>query len=357
MSSIKKQKILITGGAGFVGSHLVEYLLRKGDYKIVVFDKLEYHKPKNFKSSVTYVKGDIISQKDVRGVFKMYGPFLTVYHLASAMPNKAVSDDILWKTNVLGTRNIIKESVKNKAKSFIFTSSNVAYGIASILPVTEKTPLEPLEIYGRSKAQAEKELARFKKDINIQIFRCPVITGVGRLGLQAILFEFISENKNIYLLGDGENKYQFVDAMDVATALEKASYINGFDIYNIGADQILTLREIYQKVINFATSTSKIISLPKAPLLFLLSLLDKLNTSPLGVYQYTMLGRSLYMDTNKIKKKFGWKPKKTNVETFLENYQWYKENKGKFTVIGSSSVSENRSLPKMGILKLVKLFS
>ena len=169
--------------------------------------------------------------------------------------------------------------------------------------------------------------------------------------------EFISENKNVYSLGNGSNKYQFVDATDVSEALEKASHISGFDVYNIGADDVLTLREYYQKVIEFAGSSSKIISLPKAPALVMLSIFDKLNISPLGIYQYTMIGRSLYMDTKKIKKKLDWNPKKTNTDTFIENYKWYIENKGNFSEIGSGNFSANRSLPKMGILKLLKMFS
>lgn len=354
---MKDKKVLVTGGAGFLGSHLVQYLVQKGGYEIVIFDKLEYPGSENYGKNVLYFKGNIFSQKDVCEVFKKHGPFSTVYHLAAEMPNKAVSDDILWKTNVLATINLVSEAVKNKVTSFVFTSSNVAYGIPQILPTTEETPLVPLEIYGKSKAQAEIELAKFKKQINIQIFRCPVIIGVERLGLQAILFEFISENRNVYMLGDGSNKYQFVDATDTVVALEAASRIRGFDIYTIGAPEIVTLREIYQGVINFAGSTSKIISLPKIPALFLLSILDKLNISPLGVYQYTMLGRSLYADTRKIKKKLNFRPKKTNTETFIENYKWYRKNKGTFREIGTGAASSNKSLPKMGILKLVKMFS
>lgn len=354
---MEHKKVLITGGTGFVGTHLVKYLLEMGNYDIVVFDRLKHHSPKSYQKKVIYFKGNIISKKDINEVFKKYGPFFTVYHLASAMPNKEVSDNLLWKTNVYGTINIVSEAVKNKTNSIIFTSSNVAYGIPKRLPAEEQTPLDALEIYGKSKAQAEKILAKFKKDINIQIIRCPVITGVGRLGLQAILFEFVDEGRNVYVLGEGNNKYQFADVVDVVIALEKASHIDGFDIYNIGADEILTMRELYERVIDFAKSKSKIVSLPKAPALMLLSILDKLNISPLGIYQYTMIGRSLYLDTKKIKEKLNWLPKKTNSDTFIENYKWYKENKGKFTEIGSGNLSANRSLPKMGVLKLIKMLS
>lgn len=351
------KKVLVTGGIGFLGTHLVEYLLNKGGYKIVIFDSLEYQSRRENNENVVSFKGNIISKEDVREVFKKYGPFEIIFHLASVMPDKAFSDVFLWKTNVFGTENLITESVNNKVKHFIFTSSNVAYGIPKILPVPEEAELNPLEIYGRSKREAERILSNFKGKINIQIIRCPVISGIGRLGLQAILFEFISENKNVYLLGNGLNKYQFVDATDVCNALEKASHIEGFDIYNIGADEILTLREIYQKVIEFAGSTSRIIPLPKSPALLILSVLDKLNISPLGIYQYTMIGQSLYEDTTKIKKKLGWKPKKTNLDTFIENYKWYLSNKGKFVEVGSGNMSSNRSLPKMGAFKLLKMLS
>lgn len=353
---MKNKRVLITGGSGFVGTNLIKFLSEKQEYEIVIFDKLEPDISKKNQEILAFCKGDIRSMEDVNNVFKK-GPFTAVIHLASAMPNKAVSDQVLWDINVNGTKNLATASVKNKVKSFIFTSTNVTYGVPQELPVIEETPLVPLEMYGESKAQAEKELAKFKNDMNIQIFRCPVISGVGRLGLNAILFEFISENKNVYVLGDGSNKYQFIDVLDVASALEKATEVQGFDIYAIGADDVLTLSQLYQKVIQYARSRSKIVSLPKTLSLLLLSLLDTLNISPLGVYQYTMIARSMFADTTKIKKKLNWQPKKTNGDTFIENYKWYIQNKEKFEEIVSGNFSSNRSLPRMGIFKLLKMIS
>lgn len=354
---MSSQKILITGGNGFLGEHLLEYLLHAGGFSLVNFDILVQPEGRNHRNNVLNVQGDILSKVDVARVFKMFGPFDTVYHLASAMPDKSFTDAVTWQTNVIGTINMISAAVQYNVKSFIFTSSNVTYGIPEVLPVTEETPLHPIEVYGKGKAQAERELEKFKDRINIQIFRCPVITGVGRLGLQAILFEFISENRNVYVLGDGSNTYQFVDATDVAQALELASHAKGFDIYTIGGDGAMTLKELYQNVIDFAKSSSKIVSLPKPPALFILSVLDKLKISPLGVYQYSMIGQSMYADTTKIKKKLGWKPNKTIAESFIENYRWYIKHKGNFTELGSGNVSSNRSLPKMKIFKLLKNFS
>ena len=354
---MNKKRILITGGAGFVGTNLVSFLLGKKEYEIVVFDKLDHHSDEEQAKKITYVKGNIINKTDVEKLFAQHAPFEGVYHLAGEMPNKLADAKLMMQTNVDGTSNLISEAVKYKSKFFIFASSNVTYGIPVELPVTEETPLKPLEVYGKSKEEAEKVLEKYRGKINIQMFRCPVITGVGRLGLQAILYEFISEEKKVYVLGGGNNKYQFVDVEDVVQAMTTASTIKGFDVYVIGADGILTLRELYQKVIEFAGSKSKIVSLPWGPALFALSILDKVNFSPLGVYQYTMMGRSIYADTTKIKKKLSWKPKRTNADTFIENYKWYKKNKGNFVVIGGSESSPNKSVPKMGILKILKMFS
>ena len=354
---MNKKRVLISGGSGFLGGYLVDHLLYRGGYTIVVFDKLEFSSSRNYQKDLQYIQGDILSKQNVKKVFHLYGPFHTVFHLASAMPDKAISDQATWETNVTGTVNVVSEAVRYGTESFIFTSSNVTYGIPQFLPVTETTPAHPLEVYGKSKLEAEHLLETYKKRIHIQIFRCPVVTGVGRLGLQSILFEFISENRNVYVLGDGLNKYQFVDAIDVCTALEKASYKQGFDIYTIGGDGVMTIKELYQKVIDSARSSSKIVPLPKAPALAVLWLLDRLNISPLGVYQYTMLSRSMYADTSKIKKQLRWKPKKTNAQSFIENYQWYVHNKKTFRGRGKSNLSANRSLVKMKAFKLLKILS
>ncbi len=346
-----QKKALITGGSGFIGTQLCNYLLKKG-YKITVFDLLS---PEN--KDVTFIKGNILVSKDLKRLEQKIGKIDYVFHLAASLPNKTVSKNTLWKTNIEGTRNIIELALRKKAKSFMFTSSNTVYGLPPKNPVTEKTITRPLEIYGKSKLEAERVLEEYRGKIPIQIFRCPVVSGVGRLGLQGILFQFIHAGKNIYTLGKGDNKYQFINVQDLCVALLKASKRKDFEIYNIGADQILTIKQIYNEVIEHAKSKSKVISLPTGFTILLLSILDRFNLSPLGVYQYTMLGRSLYSDTHKVKTKLKWKPKKTNAELFIENYDWFVKNRLHFKEVGKSNVSDNKSLPKLGILKLLKFIS
>ena len=93
---MKKNTVLITGGSGFVGSHLVDYLLEKTNDNIVILDKI---KPaQSLHKRVVYFQADIRNEKDVVDVFKKFGPFSTIYHLASAMPNKEVSNKAILKT-------------------------------------------------------------------------------------------------------------------------------------------------------------------------------------------------------------------------------------------------------------------
>lgn len=356
LATNETKRVLVTGGAGFLGTHLVSYLLRK-NYRIVILNTPSVKNEWEGNYKVQFFPGNILSLSDINTVFTQYGPFDIIYHLAAALPNKQVSKNDLWSINVTGTKNLVKKACDAKVRSFIFTSSNTVYGTPSQNPVTEKTPLKPIEIYGKSKVFAEKILNEYKGKINIQIFRCPVISGVGRLGLQALLYEFISENKKVYMLDNGNNKYQFVDAHDLCIALEKANTKKGFSIYNIGADNILSLKDLYKTVIAHAKSRSKIVSIPKTPAIVFLALLDKLNLSPIGVYQYNMLGKSLYADTTKVKKELHWTPKKTNIDMFIENYDWYIKNKNGIEVAGKSNKSANRSLPQMGFLHLIKYFS
>jgi UDP-glucose 4-epimerase len=355
----KSSSILVTGGEGFLGSYFIAYLRKLGYTKIVSFDRLAHQSNTHpVDSHVTYVQGDILSQADVASLFATHGPFDTVFHLASVMPDKSFSDEVSWNTNVLGTRYVAHAAVQHKTRAFVFTSTNVTYGVPQELPVTEKTPLHPLEVYGRGKQQAEVELEAYKKDMIIQIFRCPVIVAAGRLGLQAILFEFISENKRVYLLGNGTNTYQFVDAVDVSQALVAASQRGvGYEIYTIGADDVVSLRDLFSYVIAQAKSTSTIWALPKTPAVIVLSILDKLGLSPLGPYQYSMLWRTMYADTTKLKRLLGWKPIKTNKASFAENYRWYIKHKETFQEVGSANVSSNRSLPKLKAFRLLKWLS
>jgi len=319
-----RKKVLVTGGSGFLGEILCRYLKEKG-YIVYNLDKVR-NADLDKEGFTTHVV-DIRNKGDVEQYFKKSGPFEHIFHCAALLAYHIESDKEVWRTNVYGTENLVRAAVAGGSKSFMFISSNSIFGIPERNPVTELTKFVPLETYGKSKIAGEQVLKKYSRDINISIFRCPVIVARGRLGLVAIFFEFISENKNIYVLGNGNNKYQFIYADDLCDALLLGTKKEGYNIYGIGADDTPELKKLYESVINYSGGKSKVKRLPTFPVLQILNILHFLGLSPIGPYQAGVLGRSMYFDTSKIKRELGWKPKMSASEMLIENYEWYLKNK------------------------------
>jgi nucleoside-diphosphate-sugar epimerase len=257
---------------------------------------------------------------------------------------------------VEGTRRLAEMAVKYKVPHLVFTSSNCLWGIPMGKKIGEAEPPHPVEIYGQSKWEGEKILLGYKDSLNLTIIRCPTITDAGRLGLLAILFEFIAENRRVYLVGGGDNVYQFIYARDLADACLKAyEKSTSTEVYNIGSDDVKPLREVFRYVIQKAGSASRLVPLPKAPTLLAMRLCYALGVSPLGPYQYKMIAESFVFDTEKIKRMLDWKPTLTNEEMLLKAYLFYKEHKGELKSAGD--VSAHKQGAKMGIIRLLKYLS
>ena len=232
--------------------------------------------------------------------------------------------------NKKGNYLTIKESrqiIKHNIKKIIFISSNCLWARNFDAPVTEEETPFPVEIYGKSKLEAEKILLSYKNKINSIIFRSPTIMDEGRLGLLGILFEFIDEGRKLPMVGDGKNRYQFIYAKDLVKAFELALSYNKTEIFNIGSDNVKTFNEVYEYVIKKSGSNSRLIHFPKLPMIWAMKICFWLGISPLGPYQYKMIASSFVFDTNKIKQKLGFSPSLKNEEMLLRAYEFYHKNK------------------------------
>jgi len=121
-------------------------------------------------------------------------------------------------------------------------SSNCLWAEGFGRPVTEADEPAPVELYGRSKLQAERELAAItekRPDFKVVTLRCPTIIDSGRLGLLAILFEFIEDGKKVWVVGDGSSRYQFIYAQDLATACLLCLQYEESNLFHIGSDDVL----------------------------------------------------------------------------------------------------------------------
>ncbi|MFN4133598.1 MAG: NAD-dependent epimerase/dehydratase family protein [Candidatus Hadarchaeales archaeon] len=246
-------KVLITGGAGFVGSHLVEALLKSNE--VVVLDDLSSGSlsriKKHFKNEkFSFVAGSILDKKSLEKAAK--GVEVIVHEAAIiSVPFSFKYPEITRKVNVEGTAKVLQMSLKTGAK-MIFASSCAVYGEQKKLPIREDAELNPLSPYAASKAEAEKMCLRAheKDGLDVTILRYFNIYGPGQKGgpYAGVMIKFmrrIQHGLPPVIFGDGGQTRDFVNVRDVATATELAMKTHcGGEIINVGTGIATSINEL-----------------------------------------------------------------------------------------------------------------
>jgi UDP-glucose 4-epimerase len=341
---------LITGGSGFFGDILKRRLLNEGWQCVNVDLEKDPHESHGLIS----LQGDIRDKSIMDRAFEQ-GPFDVIFHCAALLAHGGLNPKLLWASNVDGTRSVAEYAKAHKVKHVVFTSSNCLWGRPFNRPVVEDDAPAPCEIYGRSKWEGEKILAQYADSFAAVSIRCPTIMDEGRLGLLSILFEFIDEGRKVWVVGGGDNRYQFIYAQDLATACILAAEYPRSAVFNIGSDDVKSFREVYGHVIAKAATGARVASLPRLPTVTAMRIAHWLNMSPLGPYHYRMIAESFVFDTSKIKKELGWKPTLTNEEMLFRAYDYYHKNRDE--IESRANVSAHRQAAKLGIIKLLKMIS
>src|SRR5205085_3841342 len=166
----------------------------------------------------------------------------------------------------VGTANVLVSAREANVAKVVHTSSSAVFGVPEKNPVREDSRCRPVESYGRAKLRAEElchEAAH--SGLDVTIVRPRTILGHGRLGIFAILFDFVATGAPVYVLGPGDNRYQLVHADDLADACLRAGDRSGPSTYNIGALDFGTMRETIQALVDHAGTGSVVRSLPTAP--------------------------------------------------------------------------------------------
>ena len=343
--------VLVTGGSGFFGQIMSRYLAAR-DYLVINIDLVN----SEFQDEhmISY-KGDIRDIDLLEKVFSSH-QIDAVIHLAAMLAHERKMIKELWSSNVDGTRNIMDMCVKYNIDKIVFTSSNCLWGRNFDYPVTEEEEPAPVEIYGRSKLEGEKILSSQPDKVKSVIIRCPTIMDEGRLGLLAILFEFVDDNKKLWLVGNGENRYQFIYAKDLAKACELSLDYNQGTVFNIGSDDVKSFNYTYQYVVDHSESTSRLAHFPPRFAKFMMKACYFLGISPLGVYQYNMISSTFVFDTSKIKRELGWKPTMMNEDMLLRSYEYYHKNREE--IHNRKDVSAHNREADMGLaIRVLKFFS
>ena len=325
-SGKKSPSILITGGTGFLGVHLARFFLKR-KYKVILLDTAPLT-ANDIAGKVTVIEADIRSYTTLEKSLKNID---FVVHAAAALPIHH-DRNYIFDVNVNGTKQVLKASLKNKVKKFIFISTTAMYGVPRTLPEKETDKIYPIGHYGESKAQAEKLCLEYqKKGLKINILRPKSFLGPERLGVFTIWFEAIYNNRPVFILGNGNNLYQLLEVGDLATAIEESltSRVSG-EIFNIAAERFGTWREDLGALIKHANSKSRITSLPVLPTQLALSVLEFFNLSPLVAWHYKTLPVDSYVSIEKAKKKLSYKATKSNQDILIESYDWYKNHRKEF---------------------------
>lgn len=343
-------EILITGGAGFFGGILKRRLLSDGH----ACASIDLQPDEDQHPGLTAIQGDIRSREVVNRIFSE-NQIKTVFHCAAILAHAGHEKSFLWSSNVEGTRVIAEAASKHQAERIVYTSSNCLWGRAFDHPVCEDEPPDPVELYGRSKLEGERILTEHSSEMAVVSVRCPTIIDAGRLGLLAILYEFIDENRRVWVVGGGQNRYQFIYAQDLADAFLRLMTYRRSDVFNIGSDDVKPLSEVFQYVINYAGSRSHVKAIPKGPSIAAMKLAYHLGLSPLGPYHYKMIAENFLFDTAHIKEMLGWKPTLTNEQMLLKSYEYYRSNRR--AIDGLQNVSDHRKPAEMGIIRVLKWLS
>ena len=303
-------KVLVTGGAGFIGSNVVDLLIEK-KYDVLVVDNLSTGKKANLNPKVTFSKTDI-RDKNLEEVFKKEKPDFIVHHAAQIDVRKSITDPVFDSTiNIMGSINLLECTRRHSVKKFLYASSGGAvYGEPEYSPVDERHPIKPLCPYGASKYSVEKyvELYGINYGFDYSILRYANVYGprqdpLGEAGVVAIFTGKILRNEKPTIFGDGKQTRDFVYVKDVATAnllaLEKKSNAK---VFNIGSGVETSVNDIMRE----------------------LKELTKSKITP--AYGPAVNGevRSISLDVRLAEKELSWKPKVNVRQGLEETLRWYK---------------------------------
>ena len=342
--------VLVTGGAGFLGVNLLRHLRARG-YGLVSLDIAEFTY-EDLKDHVRIVQGDIRNRADVD---RAMAGVQFVVHAAAALPLYRPED--IHTTDVDGTRTVLESALQHGVTRVVHVSSTAVYGIPDHHPIRETDPLQSVGPYGAAKVEAENICVAFRqRGLVVPILRPKSFVGPERLGVFALLYDWALEGRGFPLLGNGRNRYQLLDVEDLCDAIRLClvlpeNVVN--DTFNIGAKEFGTIRDDYQAVLDRAGHGKRIVTVPAAPAVMALRLLERLNLSPIYKWVYETVATDSWVAIDKAERVLQFTPKYSNRDALLRNFEWYVANRSHFH---ETSGISHRAPWKQGALAVLKRF-
>ena len=343
-------KVLVTGGSGFLGTHLLRMLSSEGTGALVSLDLVPY--PLSEPEKLEILSGDIRDSSAVRHAMEGVD---AVVHAAAALPLYSPED--IRTTEVDGTALLLEEAEQHRVNRFIFISTSAVYGVPDHHPLREEDPLDGVGPYGRAKIEAETLCRNARgRGMTITILRPKTFVGPERLGVFSLLFRWAREGRSFPLIGKGDNRYQLLDVEDLCRLILvclRVSPEQADSEFNVGARVFGSIREDFQAVLDAAGCGRRLVPLP-APLMRTgLRILSALRLSPLYPWVYDTAGRESWLAIDKAAEQLGFEPLYSNREALLRNYEWYVTH---ITEESHSRGLGHRDVWKEGMLNFIRLF-
>ncbi len=309
--------ILVTGGAGFIGSNFIKLILQTTDYSIINLDKLTYagnlENLKEIQNNPKYkfLKGDVSKEEEVNSLRDEDFNFIVHFAAESHVDRSIDSPNIFTITNVIGTQNLLNLALEKDITKFVQISTDEVYGSLGVTGYfTEKTPLDPTSPYSASKTSADLLATAYHKTfgLNLNITRCSNNYGPYQFPEKLIPLMINNAKNNISLpvYGDGKNIRDWIYTEDHCDAILNVmeSGKNG-EIYNIGGDSEKQNLEIIDIILHE-------LGKPKSLIKF--------------VEDRKAHDRRYAIDFSKISRELGWKPKTNFTQGMQKTIKWYLDN-------------------------------
>ena len=343
-------RVLITGGAGFLGSHLAAGLAGRAA-GLTLLDISPF-------VSGEYPPGATLLQADVRDASALR-PLVSgdrcdvVIHAAAALPLWRRAD--IFAVNVEGTRNLLAAALAQGVPRVVFVSSTAVYGVPEKHPIEEDDPLIGVGPYGESKIEAERLCDGFRRrGLCVPIVRPKTFIGTGRLGVFAILYDWVKSGSRIPVIGSGRNRYQLLEVEDLVEAVwlcATAPAVQANQTFNVGAARFGTVLEDLGALCDYAGTGSRVMPTPACLVKPLLRLFELLKLSPLYQWVYGTADKDSYVSSDRLHHALGWSPRYSNAQALIRSYQWYLDH---YSEVQHTAGVTHRVAWRQGVLRLFK---
>jgi UDP-glucose 4-epimerase len=303
----KSDYILVTGGKGFIGSHLIDFLITNGYKNVLSMDR---NLSQGFMNeSCSYVHGDLCDVTSLRNIFNRY-PINCIYHFAgnSNVPLSFADPITDFNSNALGTLNLYQESIKSSVKKILFTSSASVYGQPEYVPVDEGHPLNPISNYALSKLYGEKLAIAYNNTSLIQSSVIRVFSSYGPRQPRYILYDLLMKirqnSKEIKMIGSPSTIRDYIYVKDAAKAFHEVmiSDISNGEVFNLSGGHPIKIGDLVNLVCSLLDIKPNIIY--------------SKNSWPGDIREFNG-------DISKIKSLIGFEPKVNLVEGLKESIKWF----------------------------------